>query len=348
MYLFNLTTEYRVIIGISAMVLLFGGFMISFITSQRKKLQYHRSLQLLSDQQQQSLLEQNSQLEQRVRERTIELNQQKEALQTSLKELKATQTQLIQREKMASLGELTAGIAHEIQNPLNFVNNFSEVSVDLLNELREEIAANHTDNLLAIADDLTQNLQKISQHGGRVSSIVKGMLEHSRASTGERRPTDLTTLVNEYLELAYQGFRAKDKAFVCHLEKHGDPTVGEVNVVAQDIGRTLLNLYNNAFYAVREKQKTATGHYQPTVRVHINRITDGIVIQVVDNGMGMSEAVKAKIFQPFFTTKPSGQGTGLGLSLSHDIVTKEHGGELLVKTQPGEGTEFSICIPFLT
>jgi two-component system, NtrC family, sensor kinase len=347
MYLFVLTIEYRVIIGISAMVLLFSGFLISFITSQRKKLQYHKDVQRLSDQQQQSLQEQNSLLEQRVMERTGELNQQKEALQTSLKELKTTQMHMIQREKMASLGELTAGIAHEIQNPLNFVNNFAELGVDLLGELREEITVNNTTNSLALADDLIQNLQKISQHGGRASSIVRGMLEHSRTSTGERRLTDLNALADEYLRLAYQGFRAKDKAFTCTLAMQFAPALGEVNIVSQDIGRVLLNLYNNAFYAVKQQTErlgSETG-YQPTVTVQTQRTDNGVCIRVSDNGAGIPDAVQAKIFQPFFTTKPAGQGTGLGLSLSYEIVTKEHGGELTVTSRVGEGTEFSVHIP---
>ncbi|MEZ0540272.1 sensor histidine kinase [Fibrella arboris] len=345
MFLFNLTIEYRVIIGISAMVLLFAGFLISFITSQRKKLQYHKELQLLNDQQQQSLLEQNSLLEQRVSERTTELSQQKEALQRSLKELKATQMHLIQREKMASLGELTAGIAHEIQNPLNFVNNFSEISTELLDELKEEISANNNAASLALTAELAENLQKITQHGERASNIVRSMLEHSRTSTGERQPTDVNALADEYLRLAYQGIRAKDKSFNCTLVTDLDPTIGAVNIVSQDMGRVFLNLFNNAFYAVREKQKKAPDTYQPTVLVTTRQDTDSVLIQVRDNGMGIPEAAKTKIFQPFFTTKPAGQGTGLGLSLSYDIVTKEHDGYLTVESQPGEGSEFGVKLP---
>jgi two-component system, NtrC family, sensor kinase len=347
MYLFNLTIEYRVIIGISAMVLLFAGFLISFITSQRKKLQYHKDLQLLNDQQQKSLLEQNNLLEQRVRNRTTELSQQKEVLQNSLTELKATQMQLIQREKMASLGELTAGIAHEIQNPLNFVNNFSELSTELLAELKEEISVGNRVNSLAIADDLTHNLQKITHHGGRASSIVKGMLEHSRTSTGERQPTNLNALANEYLRLAYQGLRTKDKNFNCELVTDFDPVLGEVDVVSQDIGRVFLNLYNNGFYAVRQRSmdmKAGTA-YVPTVWVSTQRKNKRVQIRIKDNGTGIPESVKNKIFQPFFTTKPTGEGTGLGLSLSYDIVTQGHGGVLTVESTEGEGAEFIITLP---
>lgn len=352
MYLFELTIEDRVIIGISGMVLLFSVFLISFVTSQRKKLQYHKELQLLHEAQQKSLQEQNNLLEQRVQERTVELNQQKEALQNSLTELKATQLHLIQKEKMASLGELTAGIAHEIQNPLNFVNNFSELSAELISELKEEIEANNQTNSLAMADELGVMLQKITHHGGRASSIVKGMLEHSRSSTGERQPTNLNALADEYLRLAYQGYRAKDKdgstsRFTCKLVTDFDSALGHVPVVSQNIGRVLLNLYNNAFYTVYEKQKTAPADYQPTVTVTTSQGNGNVTIRVRDNGMGIADSIKEKVFQPFFTTKPTGQGTGLGLSLSYDIVAKEHGGELAVKTQPGEGTEFSITLPYV-
>lgn len=347
MYLFELTIEDRVIIGISGMVLLFSVFLISFVTSQRKKLQYHKELQLLNEAQQKSLQEQNDLLEQRVRERTVELNQQKEALQTSLTELKTTQMHLIQKEKMASLGELTAGIAHEIQNPLNFVNNFSELSAELISELKEEIEAHNEINSLAMADELGVMLQKITHHGGRASSIVKGMLEHSRSSTDERQLTNLNALANEYLRLAYQGYRAKDKAFTCNLATDFDSALGHVPVVSQNIGRVLLNLYNNAFYTVYEKQKTAPVDYQPTVTVTTTQGDGNVTIRVRDNGTGIADSIKGKVFQPFFTTKPTGQGTGLGLSLSYDIVAKEHGGELAVKTQLGEGSEFSITLPYV-
>ncbi len=267
------------------------------------------------------------------------------ALNQSLAELRSTQTQLILREKMASLGDLTAGIAHEIQNPLNFVNNFSEVSTELLGELKEEISAGRIDEVRAIADDLTQNLQKIALHGQRASAIVKGMLEHSRTSSGEKQSTDLNALAEEYLRLTYHGIRAKDKDFNAEMKITFDPNLGKMEVVPQEMGRVLLNLFNNAFYAVSEKQKTAPPTYHPTVTVNTQRTNGGVEIQVIDNGMGMPEAVKAKIFQPFFTTKPTGQGTGLGLSLSYDIVTKGHGGTLTVSSTEGEGTEFTVRLP---
>ncbi|QIP17076.1 HAMP domain-containing protein [Spirosoma aureum] len=288
-----------------------------------------------------SLQAAQEELERRVAERTTEL-------QHSLENLRATQTQLIQREKMASLGELTAGIAHEIQNPLNFVNNFSEVSTELVSELKDELDRGDLDEAKVISDDLTQNLQKISQHGGRASAIVKGMLEHSRTSTGERQPTELNALADEYLRLAFQGFRAKDNRFNCELLTHFDSTLPVANVVPQEIGRVLLNLYNNAFYAVSQKQKTAPADYQPTISLSTQRSESGVQIRIKDNGMGIPDSIKAKIFQPFFTTKPTGEGTGLGLSLSYDIITKGHGGSLTVESQDGEGTELEILLPALS
>lgn len=288
------------------------------------------------------LATQNERLEQQVDARTTELNQ-------SLTELKTTQAQLIQKEKLASLGELTAGIAHEIQNPLNFVNNFSEVSAELVEELKEgpfqKLLDAEKDYAAELLGDLSQNLQKITHHGGRASSIVKGMLEHSRTSTGERQSTDLNALTDEYLRLAYQGMRAKDKLFNADLKTDFDPKLGLVEVVPQEIGRVLLNLYNNAFYTVHEKQKTGPADYQPTVRVSTAQANGHVEIRVRDNGMGIPELVKAKIFQPFFTTKPTGEGTGLGLSLSYNIVTKGHGGTLTVDSIEGEGTEFVVTLP---
>ncbi len=285
---------------------------------------------------QQILTTQNETLEKRVAERTADL--------------RATQTQLIQKEKLASLGELTAGIAHEIQNPLNFINNFSEVSVELVEELKSPLTPeggirDGEKMDMDLFDDLTQNLQKITHHGGRASNIVKGMLEHSRTTTGEQQPTDLNALADEYLRLAYQGLRAKDKTFNCELATGFAPDLGKVNVVPQDIGRVLLNLFNNAFYAVQEKQKTAPADYQPTVSVSTRRTQTGVEIQVGDNGTGIPDAVKAKIFQPFFTTKPTGEGTGLGLSLSYDIITKGHGSTLAVESTEGAGTTFTIGLP---
>jgi signal transduction histidine kinase len=282
-----------------------------------------------------------------VAERTAALTYQAEELRTALTELRATQAQLVQSEKMASLGELTAGIAHEIQNPLNFVNNFADVSVEMLTELREEQARPDRDLGLEaeLLDDIAQNLQKIHHHGQRAASIVKGMLEHSRASTGERQPIDVNHLADEYLRLAYQGLRAKDKSFNATLLTDFAPDLPEVEAIGPDLGRVLLNLFSNGFYAVRQRQLRAEPGYVPTVSVSTRRCGDEVEIRVRDNGMGIPEAVQAKIFQPFFTTKPSGEGTGLGLSLSYDIVTQGHGGTLTVASQEGKFTEFLISLP---
>ncbi len=291
-------------------------------------------------------------LEEQVSERTQELELQKKSLEEMLAELKITQSQLIQSEKMASLGELTAGIAHEIQNPLNFVNNFSEVSNELIDEMKDELSKGNYDDAKAIADDVKQNLEKINHHGKRASSIVKGMLEHSRTSTGTKETTDINDLADEYLRLAYHGLRAKDKDFNAVLDTHFDPTLPKINVVSQDIGRVILNLITNAFYAVNERRKKGAAGYKPKVIVSTKRRDAKIEIMVKDNGNGIPESIKEKIFQPFFTTKPTGQGTGLGLSLAYDIV-KAHGGELKVESPPtgragkeGEGTEFTISLPF--
>jgi signal transduction histidine kinase len=263
-------------------------------------------------------------------------------------DLKATQSQLIQSEKMASLGELTAGIAHEIQNPLNFVNNFSEVGVELLDELRKgpfqnlpeanKVEANE------IIEDLTENLQKITHHGKRADAIVKGMLQHSRSSTSEKEPTDINKLADEYLRLCYHGLRAKDPSFNATMQTDFDESLEKINIIPQDIGRVLLNLYTNAFYAVNEKKKEQFEGYEPTVSVCTKKVGDKVEIRVADNGNGIPQHVVDKIFQPFFTTKPTGQGTGLGLSLSYDII-KAHGGELKVETKEGEGAEFIILLP---
>jgi signal transduction histidine kinase len=248
---------------------------------------------------------------------------------------------------MASLGELTAGIAHEIQNPLNFVNNFSDVSQELVQELVEERASPARDAGLEaeLLGDLRQNLQKISQHGQRASGIVRGMLEHSRASTGERQPTDVNQLAEEYLRLAYHGLRAKDQSFNADLPTDLAPNLPPVAAVPGDLGRVLLNLLTNAFHAVQQRQRTGEANYAPTVRLRTRRVGQNIEIQVQDNGTGMSPAVQDKIFQPFFTTKPTGEGTGLGLSLSYDIITQGHGGTLTVESQLGQGSTFIIALP---
>jgi two-component system NtrC family sensor kinase len=272
------------------------------------------------------------------------LERQKQKVEITLSELRSTQAQLVQSEKMASLGELTAGIAHEIQNPLNFVNNFSDVNTELLQEMKEEIAKGNYEEIKTIADNVMDNEQKINHHGKRADSIVKGMLQHSRTSSGQRELTDINTLADEYLRLAYHGLRAKEKSFNAKIETDFDESIGKINIVPQDIGRALLNLVNNAFYAVSEKLKIAGENYQPTISVQTKKINDKIEIKVCDNGNGIPKSIIDKIFQPFFTTKPTGQGTGLGLSLSYDII-KAHGGELKVETKEGEGTEFIIWLP---
>ncbi|MEO8414938.1 MAG: ATP-binding protein, partial [Ginsengibacter sp.] len=259
-------------------------------------------------------------------------------------QLKKTQSQLIQSEKMASLGELTAGIAHEIQNPLNFVNNFSEVNKELLNELNEGIEKGNYEDVKTIAKDITDNEEKINHHGKRADAIVKGMLQHSRQTKGVKELTDINALADEYLRLSYHGMRAKDKTFNAELKTDFDNSIGKLNIIPQDIGRVLLNLYNNAFYAVNDKKKSADESYQPTVSVQTKKINDEIVIRVKDNGNGIPQKIVDKIFQPFFTTKPTGEGTGLGLSLSYDIV-KAHGGEIKVESKENEGTQFIILLP---
>jgi signal transduction histidine kinase len=294
---------------------------------------------LAQEQEKQALLAaQNETLETQVAQRTAEL-------QRSLTDLRATQAQLIQKEKMASLGELTAGIAHEIQNPLNFVNNFSEVSSELMEELEEAQAAGDGEEVAALAEDVRQNLGKITEHGKRAAAIVKGMLEHSRTSTGERAPTDINALCDEYLRLAYQGLRAKDKSFNATLITDFAAGLPLVDAAAADLGRVLLNLFGNAFYAVQKRQQTGEASYQPTVSVSTKQVGSRVEIRVRDNGVGIPVDLKAKIFQPFFTTKPTGEGTGLGLSLSYDIVTQGHGGTLTVESQPGNFTEFLISLP---
>jgi signal transduction histidine kinase len=297
----------------------------------------------------------------------VEVNQQKTQIEQAMEHLKSTQAQLIQSEKLASLGELTAGIAHEIQNPLNFVNNFSELNRELIAEMEEEIEKGNIIEVKAIATDLAANEKKINHHGQRASSIVKGMLEHSRTNTGVKETTDLNVLADEYLRLAYHGLRAKDSSFNATLETHFDPDLPLVSVIPQDIGRVLLNLINNAFYAVAERSRStvnvraslAGAHaYEPTVTISTQKTADQIIIKVKDNGNGIPEAIRDKIFQPFFTTKPTGQGTGLGLSLAYDIVTKGHGGTLDAQSTVDAGnpdgigkefgSEFTITLPVKT
>lgn len=284
----------------------------------------------------------------RAEQDLMAIKEAKQKAEEALAELQITQRQLIQAEKMASLGELTAGIAHEIQNPLNFVNNFSEVSKELLDEMKEAIEKGDTEEANEIMNDVIQNLEKINHHGKRADGIVKGMLQHSRRSSGVKEPTDINALADEYLRLAYHGLRAKDKSFNAVLKTEFDDTISKINVIPQDIGRVILNLITNAFYAVDEKKKQQPAGYEPAVIVTTRKISTSsggasVVVTVKDNGNGIPQQVIDKIFQPFFTTKPTGQGTGLGLSLSYDIV-KTHGGELKVETKEGEGSEFMMVL----
>jgi two-component system NtrC family sensor kinase len=273
-----------------------------------------------------------------------EIEVQKKNLEQTLVELKLAQAQLIQSEKMASLGELTAGIAHEIQNPLNFVNNFSEVNKEMIAEADEEIDKGNYDEVKNILNDIKDNSEKINHHGKRADAIVKGMLQHSRQTSGTKEPTDINALCDEYLRLSYHGLRAKDKEFNATMKTDFEESIGNINIIPQDIGRVLLNLYNNAFYAVNEKKKAADKNYQPTVIVQTKKINDKVEIKVTDNGNGIPQNIVDKIFQPFFTTKPTGEGTGLGLSLSYDIV-KTHNGEIKVESQEREGSKFTILLP---
>lgn len=329
-------------------------WMIGFGIYVQRQYKRDKAQRLKEALERQILEDRKNSLENQVAERTAELTQQKEALEKTVIELKTTQTQLIHAEKMASLGELTAGIAHEIQNPLNFVNNFSEMSVELIEELRQERNKEAggrdeglEDELLA---DIIQNLEKITHHGKRASSIVKGMLEHSRTSSGVKELTDVNALADEYLRLSYHGLRAKNKSFNSDFKTDFEENLPKIEIVSQDFGRVILNLINNAFYAVgkREKEERETGgSFKPMVLVSTQTIDNQIVIKILDNGTGMPESVKAKIFQPFFTTKPTGEGTGLGLSLAYDIITKAHRGTLECESVENEGTTFVIKLPIL-
>jgi two-component system NtrC family sensor kinase len=335
-------------------------FVLALMARNQQKELTKQRLKLQQEEENNRILEAKKlDLEYQVAERTAELTQQKEELQHALEHLKATQEQLIQSEKLASLGELTAGIAHEIQNPLNFVNNFSEVSAELVAELKEERARakEERDEELEeeLLSDIIQNLQKINHHGKRAASIVTGMLQHSRVSTGKKERTDLNNLADEYLRLSYHGLRAKDKSFNAQIVTDFDPNIPKTEVIPQDLGRVLLNLINNAFYAVQKKKQEmsesqqttlpTSSNYEPTVWVSTKKVDDEIHISVRDNGTGIPEEVQSKIFQPFFTTKPTGQGTGLGLSLAYDIVTKGHGGEIELESAEGEGTTFVVKLP---
>ena len=311
---------------------------------QQKALRLEHAKAQQQEEQRKWMEAKKAELEKIVEERTSELRHQKEQVESTLVDLKSTQTQLIQSEKMASLGELTAGIAHEIQNPLNFVNNFSEVNTELIEEMKEEIEKGNFEQVKIIAKDIKENEEKINHHGKRADAIVKGMLEHSRNSSGTKEPTDINVVADEYLRLAYHGLRAKDKSFNATMKTDFDSTIGTINIVSQDVGRVILNLITNAFYAVTEKKKQASAEYEPTVTISTKKINNKVEIKVKDNGNGIPEKALDKIFQPFFTTKPTGLGTGLGLSLSYDII-KAHNGELKVKTKEKEGTVFIILLP---
>ena len=319
--------------GIVVISLLFG-FILYFILSYRHKQKDYLLLEL----------------------QKTEIENHKIVIEKTLSDLKTTQAQLIQSEKMASMGVLTAGIAHEIQNPLNFVNNFSEINKELIEEMQQEMDKGNLDNAQTISNDIKANEEKINHHGKRADTIVKGMLQHSRSSSsGVKEPADINALTDEYLRLAYHGLRAKDKSFNATMKTDFDETIGNVSIIPQDIGRVILNLITNAFYAVTEKKSnytttSAVGEYEPAVTVATKKLTllsgvAGVRISVADNGNGVPQKILDKIFQPFFTTKPTGQGTGLGLSLSYDII-KAHGGELIVESKEGEGSEFIIYLPF--
>lgn len=327
-------------ISVSIYLALEASFASISLAKKLKEVELLSQQTLAQEQEKQELLAtQNETLERQVAERTTELQQ-------SLETLRSTQTQLVQREKMASLGELTAGIAHEIQNPLNFVNNFAEVSSEMIDELQTEINQGNTEEVQSIATDLKQNLDKINHHGKRASSIVKNMLEHSRTSSGKREATDLNVLIDECMRLSYHGLRAQIKGFQADYTLALSDQLPLVTLVSQDIGRVLLNLFNNAFYAVDQRQKLGGDKdYLPKVIASSAVGDQGIEIRISDNGTGIPIALQDKIFQPFFTTKPSGEGTGLGLSLSYEIITKGHQGNLRVESQEGQGTTFIIELP---
>lgn len=345
--------DYFEIAGIFAFV-----WAIAMWVNNAKQAKKHEKEQLLAAIQEKELKKTaklKAELEIQVQERTAALLNQKEELEKALENLKSTQDQLIHAEKMASLGELTAGIAHEIQNPLNFVNNFSEVSTELLAELSEERAKNPSERDEGLVEellaDIKDNLAKINIHGKRADGIVKGMLQHSRNNAGQKELTDINELADEYLRLSYHGLRAKDKSFNADFKLDLDSDLPKVEVVPQDIGRVILNLINNGFYAVTErKQELAIqatsdhANFKPTVWVSTKKLEKGVEIRIRDNGSGIPADIQAKIFQPFFTTKPSGKGTGLGLSMSYEIITKGHNGKLSVESIPGEYTEFRIIL----
>jgi two-component system, NtrC family, sensor kinase len=346
MVLLDISLQSRVIIGISAMVVLFTGFLVVFISNQRKKILYHKNMQAMHEEQQQLLRQQNILLEQKVKERTAEISAQKETLQKTLEDLKASQLQLIQKEKMASMGELTAGIAHEIQNPLNFVLNFGDINAELLEEIKEKMAAEETKtkwtgDISELVNDISDNQKKILHHGRRAEGIVKNMLQHTRRSDGIMELAEINELADEYLKLSYHGFRSKHKSFHCTFKNSFDSEADRLRIIPQDIGHLLVILFNNAFYAMNEKQKKYGSDYNPVMQLSTKRKENKLFLKIEDNGTGIPAKNIQKIFQPFFTTKPTGEATGLGLSLGYDIV-KAHQGELKVESNEGERTLFTI------
>ncbi|MBD0332361.1 MAG: two-component sensor histidine kinase [Chitinophagaceae bacterium] len=349
---YNSTTRHSMQIGSALEALLLSLALANRINVLKKeKEEAHLETLRSLEENKRLITEQNVNLERKVEERTQELKQANKELLTVIQTLRETQAQLIQREKMASLGELTAGIAHEIQNPLNFVNNFAEVSSELIDEINEAIQNSERGEVSSVASSLKENLGKISYHGRRASDIVKGMLQHSRSSTGQKEPTDINALTEEYLRLSYHGFRAKDKTFNATMETYFDEQIEKLNVIPQDLGRVFLNLFTNAFYSVLEKKKKLGDAHLPDGQGYEPKVTvstaarDGVIeVRIKDNGTGVPRKVVDKIYQPFFTTKPSGEGTGLGLSISYDII-KALGGELEVQTQEGEFAEFIVRLP---
>jgi signal transduction histidine kinase len=346
MYLLQISIEMRIFIGIAAMALLFTAFIISFVTSQRKKLEYHHKMQEVLRQKQELLARQNETLELMVEDRTAELHKQKEALQGSLLDLKNTQAQLVQSEKMASLGEMTAGIAHEIKNPLNFINNFSEVSIELFEELEEELKHQNMEEVKNLSGMLKENLQKIQHHSGRADKIVKTMLEHSRTGTGKKILININDLANEALDLSYHSMVVKHDQRNIKTEFSSDPLVPPVLIASQEMSRVIVNLCNNSFYSVIQKwKKQKIPDYEPMVKIETKLAGRNVLISVIDNGTGIPENQLEKIFQPFYTTKPAGDGTGLGLSLSYEIVNKMHGGKIEVVSEEDIGATFHIYLP---
>lgn len=344
----NVVTDYLDTAVIFALIWMVAMLIMS--SRQQKALEKERQKAQQEEEQRKWIALRKEELEKIVEERTAELRGQKEQVEQTLAELKSTQDLLIQSEKMASLGELTAGIAHEIQNPLNFVNNFSEVNVELIHEMKEALEKGDTSEALALSRDIEDNSGKIIFHGKRADSIVKGMLQHSRSSSGIKEPTDINALTDEYLRLAYHGLRAKDKTFNAEIQTDFDSKIGTINICPQDVGRVILNLITNAFYAVTEKSRRLESQvpkvpFQPKVITSTHKKVGKVEIRVQDNGDGIPSELVGKIFQPFFTTKPTGKGTGLGLSMSYDIITKGHAGELKVETKPGEGSTFIIILP---